>query len=125
IARGSSLQFRGAGGGVSLRGAARALGVRYLLTGTVRWAPAGAGSRVQVSPELVEVGPSGGAPTSRGLGAYDGALDDVFQVQADVAARVASALGIALAMADSMGHAARPTGRLDAYDAFLRAEALS
>ena len=34
---------------------ARELGARYLLTGTVRWDKAGGGSRVLVSPELVEV----------------------------------------------------------------------
>ncbi len=57
IARGSSVQY----GQTATRRRARSpseLGVRYLLTGTVRWARGADGvSRVQVNPELVEVAP--------------------------------------------------------------------
>jgi tetratricopeptide (TPR) repeat protein len=84
----------------------------------VRWERTGSGSRIQVSPELVEL-PAG---TSRWQAPFDASLTDVFQVQADVAARVAEALGVALASTDKHTLAERPTKDLAAYDAFLRGE---
>ena len=51
-------------------------------------------SRVQVSPELVEI--TEGRPTTRWQQPFDAALTDVFQVQADIAGQVAQALDVAL-----------------------------
>src|SRR5881296_1462485 len=63
IARTSSMQYRKTV--ESPRDIAQELGVRYLLTGTERWAKGPAGrNRVQVSPELIEV-KTAGAPESR------------------------------------------------------------
>jgi tetratricopeptide (TPR) repeat protein len=102
---------------------ARELGVRYLLTGTVRWAKATDGtSRVQVSPELVEVREAG-APASKWQQPFDAALTDVFQVQADIAGRVAQALNVALGTQEQQRLTQRPTADLAAYDAFLKGEA--
>jgi serine/threonine-protein kinase len=104
---------------------ARELGADYLLRATVRWEKAaGATSRVRVTPELVEAGP-GHAPRTRWQEAFDASLTDVFQVQADIATKVASALDVALG--DSARHAlaAKPTANLAAYDAFLKGEAAS
>ncbi len=102
---------------------ARELGADYLLTATVRWEkhPDGT-SRVRVSPELVRVEP-GAAPTTRWQQAFDAALTDVFQVQADIAGQVASALNVALGDSTRRELAARPTANLDAYDAYLKGEA--
>ncbi len=102
---------------------ARELGASYLLTATVRWEKVpGGGSRVRVSPELVDAG-AGHAPSTRWGEQFDAAITDVFQVQADIAGKVAGALGVALG--DSARHelAARPTENLAAYDAFLKGEA--
>jgi serine/threonine-protein kinase len=104
---------------------ARELGADYLLTATVRWEKAGGGpSRVRVSPELIRVHP-GAAPTTKWQQPFDASLTDVFQVQADIATKVASALNLALG--DSVRHelAARPTENLPAYDAYLKGEAAS
>ena len=104
---------------------ARELGADYLLTATVRWEKAPGGpSRVRVSPELIRVQP-GAAPTTRWQQPFDASLTDVFQVQADIAAKVASALNLALG--DSVRHelAAKPTENLAAYDAYLKGEAAS
>ena len=104
---------------------ARELGAEYLLTATVRWEKTPGGpSRVRVSPELVQVRP-GAAPTTKWQQGFDASLTDVFQVQADIATKVASALNVALG--DSARHdlAARPTANLAAYDAFLKGEAAS
>jgi TolB-like protein/Flp pilus assembly protein TadD len=97
------------------------LGVDYLLVGKVRWVKAASGgSRVQVSPELVEVG----SATARWQQPFDAALTDVFQVQADIAGQVAQALGVALGGRARAALAARPTQNLKAYDAFLRGDRL-
>jgi serine/threonine-protein kinase len=102
---------------------AEELGVQYLLVGKVRWEKRPGGeSRVRVSPELVQVG-SGGAPTTRWQQPFDAPLTDVFQVQADIASRVAQALDIALGAADRERLAERPTENLAAYDAFLKGAA--
>jgi serine/threonine-protein kinase len=102
---------------------ARELGVRYLLTGTVRWAKArDRTSRVQVSPELIELR-GAGAPASKWQQPFDAALTDVFQVQADIAGRVAQALDVALGAQERQQLAQRPTADLAAYDAFLKGEA--
>ena len=73
------------------------LDVSYLLTATVRWEKSGGASRVHVSPELVDV-TQRNAPTSRWQQAFDASLTDVFQVQSDIATRVAQALGVALGL---------------------------
>ena len=102
---------------------AEELGVRYLLTGTVRWARAKDGtSHVQVSPELVEVR-QGGTPATQWQQPFDAALTDVFQIQADIAGRVAEALGVALGVTEHRQLAQRPTADLAAYNAFLKGEA--
>ena len=121
IARTSSTQYRG--GSKAPRDIANELGVRYLLTGAVRWAKASNGtSRVQVSPELIEV--TDGAPESRWAQPFDAALTDVFQVQADIAGKVGEALGVALGAGARKVLTARPTQSVAAYDNFLRGEAL-
>jgi eukaryotic-like serine/threonine-protein kinase len=99
---------------------ARELGVDYILTGTVRWAKSPGGqSRVEVSPELVEVAP-GGTPRTRWQQPFGAAMTDVFQVQADIAGRVAQALDVALGDSAKRALAERPTASLPAYDAYLK-----
>jgi serine/threonine-protein kinase len=98
----------------------RELGVDYLLTGTVRWAknPDGT-SRVEVSPELVEVA-AGKMPRSRWQQPFVASITDVFQVQADVASRVVDALDVAMGDSTRARLADRPTRSLPAYDAYLK-----
>jgi eukaryotic-like serine/threonine-protein kinase len=94
----------------------RDLGVDYLLTGTVQWDQEGGRSRVRVSPELVQV--ASGATRWQ---AFDAPLTDVFQVQANVADRVARELGVALAAGQRRHLSERPTQDLAAYDLYLKA----
>ena len=79
-------------------------------------------SRVRVSPELVDVTP-GHAPRTKWQQPFDAAITDVFQVQADIAGQVASALNVALGAGQKQTLTARPTENLAAYDAFLKGEA--
>ncbi len=121
IARASSEQYRGHD--KSPQQIADELGVRYLLTGTVRWARSPDGtSRVQVSPELVDAG--GGTARNEWQQSFNAPLTDVFEVQADIAGRVASALDVALGAEDQQQLAERPTQNLAAYDLYLKGEAL-
>ncbi len=104
---------------------ARELGVSYLLVGKIRWqrAPAGA-SRVRVSPELIRFS-AGAPPTTRWEQPFDAALTDVFTVQADIAAKVADALGVVLGDSARRRLTVKPTDNLAAYDEFLKGEAAS
>ncbi|MGH7499968.1 MAG: protein kinase domain-containing protein [Gemmatimonadales bacterium] len=101
---------------------ARELGVDYLLVGKVRWEKGdGTKSRVRVSPELIQVSTG----STRWQEPFDANLTDVFQVQADVAGRVAQALDVALGTGDKATLAERPTQNLAAYDAYLKGEETS
>jgi TolB-like protein/tetratricopeptide (TPR) repeat protein len=102
---------------------ARELGVHYLLTATVRWQKSGGANRVQVSPELVEIRESG-APASRWQQPFDAATTDVFQVQSDIATKVAQALGGALGAQEQKQLSEKPTQNLAAYEAFLKGEGI-
>ena len=120
IARGSSTPYKKTT--KTPKQIAQELDVGYLLTATVRWQKgAGVASRVEVSPELVEI-PSSGAPTSKWQESFDAALTDVFHVQADIATKVAQALGVALGAADEKRLSVTPTENFAAYGAFLKGQ---
>jgi serine/threonine-protein kinase len=117
IARSSSAQYRGSS--TPLPDIGQELGADYLLTATVRWAKGtGGADRVQVVPELVDVR-TGDVAWQQ---SFDAALTDVFQVQSDIAVRVAGALNVALGASEERDLAARPTENLAAYDAYLKGE---
>ena len=122
IARGSSTPYRKTT--KTPQQIAQELGVRYLLTATVRWDKAAAENRVHVSTELVEVSGSQ-APTSKWQQPFDAALTNVFQVQSDIASRVAQELGVVLQPGEQQQLNERPTKDLAAYDEFLRGEQVS
>ena len=94
------------------------------MTGTVRWEKSGGASRVRVTPELVDARP-GQAARSRWGQQFDASLTDVFQVQADIATKVADALGVAIADSARRQLTAKPTESLAAYDEYLKGEAAS
>jgi serine/threonine protein kinase/Flp pilus assembly protein TadD len=119
IARGSSTPYKKTT--KSQTQIAGELGVGYLLTATVRWQKSAGANRVQVTPELVEVRKSG-APASKWQESFDASLTDVFQVQSDIASRVASALGVALGGTEQKRLLEKPTRNLAAYDAFLKGQ---
>ncbi len=103
---------------------AEELNVSYLLTATVRWEKSGGTNRVHVSPELVDV-TRPDAPTSKWQQPFDAALTGVFQVQSDIATKVAQALGGALGAGEEKRLSEKPTQNLAAYDAFLKGEGAS
>jgi TolB-like protein/Flp pilus assembly protein TadD len=94
------------------------LGVQYLVVGKVRWEKSAGTSRVQVSPELIQVS----SGTARWQQPFNAAITDVFQVQADIAGNVAEALNLALGAGEKQALAQKPTQNLASYDAFLKGE---
>jgi eukaryotic-like serine/threonine-protein kinase len=97
------------------------LGVAYILTGTVRWEKRpGAANRVRVSPELVDTR----SGVTRWQQSFDTTLTDVFEVQADIADKVARALNVTLGDAARHHLAAKPTSNLDAYTRYLHGKEL-
>jgi len=104
---------------------AKELNARYLLSGTVRWqkGPSG-GSRIRVVPELVEVSGEG-PPTQRWQQSFDAEVEDVFRVQSEIAARVASTMQVSLGAQEQRRLTDQPTANIAAYEAYLRAEATS
>ena len=117
IARASSNEYRGSPR--PPHEIARELGVRYLLSATVRWQREGPTSRVRVAPALVEVGGEG-APTTRWQETYDAELSDVFAVQEQIATKVAQSLELELGREERRRLRGRPTSNLRAYDSLLR-----
>jgi serine/threonine-protein kinase len=98
----------------------RELGVAYVLQGTVRWErrPDGA-RRVQLRAALVRVADA----ATRWAAPYTAEPSDLFQVQADIAGRVATALEVTIAgraPGTPEAPAAPPTSDPDAYEAYLR-----
>src|SRR5206468_7337887 len=120
IARGSSAQYKKTDKTPQQIG--KELAAQYLLTATVRWDTSTTGTtRVQVSPELIQVGDA----TTRWQQAFDADVSDVFEVQTDIAARVAQALDVAMRSNERERLAMPPTRNLAAYDACLRGEEIS
>ncbi len=113
IARNSSFTYKGKA--VDVRQVGRELGVRYVLEGSVRKA----GARVRITGQLID------AATGAHLWAdrFDGSLDDIFDLQDQVASRVVGAIEPRMRLTESDRASRKPTDNLDAYDLYLRARA--
>jgi adenylate cyclase len=111
IARNSSFTYKGQA--VDVKQVGRELGVRYVLEGSVRKA----GGRVRITAQLIDA--LGG--THLWADHFDGALEDVFDLQDKVASNVAGVIEPALQAAEIRRAANRPTNDPTAYDFYLRA----
>ena len=111
IARNSSFTYKGRA--VDVKQVARELAVRYVLEGSVRKA----GSRVRITGQLIDTATGAHIWAER----FDGALDDIFELQDRVASSVAGAIEPALRLSEIDRAARKPTDSLDAYDLYLRA----
>jgi TolB-like protein len=110
IARNSAFTYKGRS--VDVRQIGRELGVRYVLEGSVRKA----GCRMRITGQLIE------AVTGTHLWAdrFDGALEDVFDLQDRVTSSVAAAIEPHLQLAEIKRAQRKATVDLGAYDRFLR-----
>ena len=94
------------------------LGVDYVLGGTVRWARSDDGaSRVRIAPELIRVADD----TQIWTEIYDREIDDIFEVQSEIAGQVIDALGVSILGSEEQALEAQPTENMDAYQAYLKA----
>ena len=93
------------------------LRVGYVLEGTVRWARTeGGASQIRITPQLIRVDDD----THLWAETYDRVLEDIFDVQSEIAQKVTHELGIALGGEEKDAFGARPTEDLEAYQAYLR-----
>jgi adenylate cyclase len=111
IARTSVLRYKNSNKGIDEIG--RELEVGSILEGSVRMA----GDKLRVTTQLIE--------TKRNhhiwSDSYDRKLDDVFEIQSDIAKRVADALQVKLIRDEEARIERRATENMDAYTLYLRA----
>ena len=110
IARQSSFTYRGKT--VDIKQVGRELGVRYMLEGSVRKA----GARLRITGQLID------AETAAHIWAdrFDGALDDVFDLQDRVTRQVVGSIAPELNRAEMERAGRQSGGNIDAVTAFYR-----
>jgi serine/threonine protein kinase/tetratricopeptide (TPR) repeat protein len=84
----------------------------FVLTGSIRRA----GNRLRISSQLVDAQTDSLVWSER----YDREMADVFEVQDEIARKIAGALRITLSPQEQAALAERPTDNLQAYDLYLR-----
>ena len=88
------------------------LGASYVLTGSLRRAD----NRLRINAQLVDAATDFPLWSER----YDREMKDVFEVQDEIASKIAAALRITLSPQEQEALAAKPTENLQAYDLYLR-----
>lgn len=110
-ARNSAYAYKGRA--VDIREVSKALGVRYVLEGSLRKA----GERVRVTAQLIDAGTG----THLWADSYDGVIDNIFDFEDQIAERVAGAVHPSIREAEiALARRKRPES-LAAYDLVLRA----
>lgn len=113
--RRTAMGFRGFKG--SMADIAKGLNVRYLIEGAVRKH----GDQIKITVQLYD------ALRSETLwnDSHKGVMDDIFDIQEDVARKTTESLRITLSLTEEKMIEARPTENTKAYEYFLRAIALA
>jgi TolB-like protein/Tfp pilus assembly protein PilF len=111
IARNSTFSYKGRA--VDIREVGRELGVRYVLEGSVRRS----GNHVRINGQLIDT--TNGAHIWAEK--FDGALDNIFELQDRVAANVAGVIEPRLRLSEIERANRKPTQHLNAYDLYLQA----
>jgi TolB-like protein/class 3 adenylate cyclase/Flp pilus assembly protein TadD len=110
IARNSSFTYKGRA--VDVKQVGRDLAVHYVLEGSVRRA----GGRVRITGQLIDAASGAHLWADR----FEGGVEDIFDLQDQVTARVVAAIAPKLEAAEIERTKHKPTESLDAYDEFLR-----
>jgi TolB-like protein len=110
IARNSSFTYKGKA--VDVKQVGRELGVRYVLEGSVRKSA----NRVRITGQLID------ASTGTHIWAdrFDGAMEDIFDLQDQVTASVVGAIAPKMEQAEIERARCKPTENLGAYDYYLQ-----
>ena len=111
IARNSAFTYKG--DAVDVKRVGRELGVRYVVEGSVRRA----GNRVRINAQLIDTGSGRHVWAER----FDREMDDIFELQDDIVARIAATLGPEITLAEIDRARSKRPGALDAWDHYLRA----
>src|SRR6266850_4034114 len=111
IARNSSFTYKGKT--VDEKQVGRELGVRYVVEGSVRQSQ----SRVRITGQLVDTATGTHLWAER----FEGRLDDIFELQDQIATSIVGAIASQLERAEIERARRKPTGNLSAYDHYLRA----
>ena len=114
IARNSSFAYKGKS--PDIRQVGRELGVRYVMEGSVRKA----GNRLRITGQLIDASDGAHLWADR----FEGALEDVFELQDRVTASVVGIIAPRVQQAEIERVRSKPAGNLEAYDLLLRAHAL-
>jgi len=114
ISRTSSMKYKKSEKG--LREIGQELGVAYILQGTIRWDKRGGSENVRITPQLINASDDFNLWAAN----YEREIQEIFEVQADIASQIAEALDITLLASERQTLEARPTENLDAYHAYLR-----
>jgi TolB-like protein/Flp pilus assembly protein TadD len=112
IARNSVLPYRGQS--IVARDVAQALGVRYIVEGSVKRA----GDRVRINIELVDAS----AEKAVWADSFDGPVSGIFKVEDEISRKIVTALGFKPSVSEADRMARLPTSNLEAYDFYLRGE---
>ncbi|HZH26488.1 MAG TPA: tetratricopeptide repeat protein [Azospirillaceae bacterium] len=114
IARNSTFAYKGKA--IDVRQAARELGVRYVLEGSVRTA----GQRIRITGQLIDAG------TGKHIWAekYDRDLQDIFAVQDDITERVVAAVEPHLYAEEGFRASGKQPDSIDAWGLVVRAMGL-
>jgi len=110
IARNSTFAYKGKSR--DIREIGKALGVRYVLEGSVQRS----GANVRVNAQLIDATSGGHVWADR----YDGELKNIFGLQDTVTRNVVKALAVELTKDDRERVASRGTDNIQAYDVFLK-----
>ena len=113
IARNSSFTYKGRT--VDAKGISQELGVRYVLEGSVRKC----GNKVRITGQLIDATSGTHIWAER----FEGALNDIFELQDQITQSVVGAIAPQLERAEIERAKRKPTESLDAYDYYLRAMA--
>jgi TolB-like protein/Flp pilus assembly protein TadD len=112
VSRWASMQFKGMRKDIKAIGAE--LGARYIVGGSVRRAQ----DSVRITVQLVD------AVTNRQIwgDTYKGNLDDIFEIQEQVAQQIVDALKLKLTFTEKLSLTKRQTDNVQAYDLYLRGQ---
>jgi hypothetical protein len=100
------------GRAIDVKQVGRELGVRYVLEGSVRKSA----NRVRITGQLIDASSGAHIWADR----FDGAIEDIFDLQDQVTASVVGAMAPKMEQAEIERATRKPTANLDAYDYYLQ-----